>query len=376
MCDNRCYDPMQPWLDERLLRRSFALQITSFHAESHFFFVMLHPPITIPIAAVQGMLSGVCTHQPADWVTGMVEQAGISPTLLTQDAARVTGEQYVKLFALLMDSLDDECLNLLSRPLRRGSFALVARSTQGAPSLAVALGRISHGFGLLLSDVSTHVVHDGTFTGLALTLRTGVQPLQNFLYELVLRVCWRLLAWLRGSKLTPRHFDFCFAEPTYVGIYGPIFPGSLRFGQQSSVVWFDKAALASPVCRDAQALQAFLTDSPANVVLPWYGNRAVSARVQTLLRRTCPVWPDLSATASSLHMSVSTLQRHLANEGTSFQSLKDGLRRDLAIVRLTTGSVPLAKLATDLGFSDSAVFQRAFKTWTGSPPGVYRRNGT
>lgn len=335
---------------------------------------MLHPPITIPIAAVQGMLSGVCQRQTADWVAGMVEQAGISPALLTQDASRVTGEQYVKLFSLLMDSLDDECLNLLTRPLRRGSFALVARSTQGAPTVAVALGRVAGGFGLLLGDVDTHVVRDGPLTGLALTLRAGAQPPPNFLYELVLRVCWRLLAWLRGSKLTPRRFDFCFAEPTYAGIYGPIFPGELRFGQPGSVVWFDAAALAAPVCREPQALQAFLAGSPANVVLPWSGNQAVSARVQTLLRRTCPVWPDLAATASSLHMSVSTLQRHLASEGTSFQALKDGLRRDLAIVRLASGSVPMSELAAELGFSDSAVFQRAFKTWTGSPPGAYRRN--
>ena len=74
-------------------------------------------------------------------------------------------------------------------------------------------------------------------------------------------------------------------------------------------------------------------------------------------------------------MAASTLQRRLAADGTSFQALKDELRRDLAIVRLNTSTVPLAALADELGFADSAAFQRAFKSWTGSAPGAYRRGG-
>jgi AraC-like DNA-binding protein len=72
-------------------------------------------------------------------------------------------------------------------------------------------------------------------------------------------------------------------------------------------------------------------------------------------------------------MAASTLQRRLAMDGTSFQSLKDELRRDLAIVRLHTSTASLSALADELGFADSTAFQRAFKKWTGSAPGSYRR---
>lgn len=319
------------------------------------------------------MLSGVGKRQAASWIDGLLMEAGIAKELLGVANAHVTSEQYVTLFRIIMDRLDDECLGLMSRPMRRGSFVLIARSTIGASNVASALRRIAASFDLLLADVSAQVVLDGDMTGIALTAWPGKKSQQNFLHELLLRVCWRLLTWLHGGKLVPRQFDFCFAKPDYAEAYNKIFPSLLRFEQASSVVWFDTQALAVPMRRDAQALNGFLRHSPANIVLPWLNEHTVSARVRALLQRSCPDWPDLLVAARHLNMAVSTLQRHLAAEGVSFQQLKDQLRRDMAIVHLSTSDAPLSLLAAKLGFSDSASFQRAFKSWNGSAPGVYRR---
>ena len=136
--------------------------------------------------------------------------------------------------------------------------------------------------------------------------------------------------------------------------------------------WFDADAFKQPVRRDRDALQSFLRATPGNVVGPHLNERSASARVRMVLQRASPEWPDLAVTAQRLHMSVSALQRHLATEGTSFQALKDQLRRDMAIVRLTSSEASLIAIAADLGFTDSTAFQRAFKVWTGSAPGAYR----
>ena len=334
----------------------------------------LRPFFTVPISAVQGLLSaargqGVATP---DWLETVLQPAGIDPKLVEQNASRVTVEQYVALFNAVKDSLDDECVGLLSRPFRRGSFALLARSTLGARSLEVALRRLAEGFRALQEDVALVCVSEAPLGGVAVELRDAATARENYLHELLLRVFWRLLAWLHGGRMVPRRFDFGFERPGYAADYAQIFPGELRFGQPRSAVWFDAAALAGPVRRDADAFQSFLRAAPGNLIGPRLVEQVASARVRTLLQRTCPAWPDLAATADHLHMSVSALQRHLAAEGTSFQTLKDELRRDTAIVRLTTTQAPLASLAADLGFTDSTAFQRAFKSWTGSPPGSYR----
>lgn len=337
---------------------------------------MGHPPVTIPIAAVHGLLSGVARDPGCDWIPELVEEAGIPPALLGESGARVTGQHYVRLFRALMDRLDDECLGLVSRPMRRGGFALVSRAALSAPTLAVAIRRIGQGFGLLIEDVRFAVTEEGPLTGLVLTPRPGYCQPGNFFFELMLRVSWRLLAWLAGRRLMAVRFDFCFPRPDYAGIYRNIFPATLRFDQVATAVWFERAELASPVRREPEALETFLSASPGNLVLPWLAERTVSRRVYVLLHTACPAWPDLPETARSLHMSVSTLQRRLSAENTTFQAIKDLLRRDLAISWLNTRREPLAVLACELGFIDSAAFQRAFKKWTGSPPGLYRQRCT
>ncbi|MCS8129866.1 AraC family transcriptional regulator [Pseudomonas aeruginosa] len=336
---------------------------------------MLKPVDTVPVFAVHGLLDGAREKGLAtqSWLSGVLAHAHIAESLLHLEQSRVTVEQYIALFIAVKDSLNDECLGYLSgRPLRCGSFALIARSTLGAKTVATALERISESFALLQDDVALTPVSDGSLSGAALYVRNASVQHSDFLDGLLLRVFWRLLVWLHGGRLVPKRFDFAFQPPSHASDYSRIFTGALRFGQVRSAVWFETSAFAQPMRRDTAALQTFLRATPGNLVGPRLDERSSSARVRMLLQQACPTWPDLAETAQRLHVSVSALQRHLAVEGKSFQVLKDELRRDMAIVRLTSTEATLSAIAVELGFADSTAFQRAFKSWTGCAPGVYR----
>ncbi|MDM0111848.1 AraC family transcriptional regulator [Variovorax sp. J22R133] len=329
---------------------------------------MSHPPVSVPIMFVRGLLTGVYGRGLDP--TPFLEEAGILSELVGHDGARVTGEQYIALFRVVAQRLQDDGLGFFSRPLHTGSAMLVMRSAIGAPTLEVAMRRVARTFQLLQDDVVLDSIREGSLAGWALDFRSGPHP--NFLHEMLLRVLWRLLAWLVAVRLPAERFDLAFETPTYAGDYGAVLPAELRFGQLRSAFWIDAHALHRPVRRDEPALRAYLADFANNVILPRRDDN-VGTRVRLSLRSANPAWPDLATIADALHMSPSTLQRHLAAEGTTFQLLKDELRRDIAISRLNTSTVSLAALAGELGFSDSAAFQRAFKSWTGSPPGAYRR---
>lgn len=335
---------------------------------------MLNDPVTIPIALVHGMLAGLKGR--GESCEALLCEAGIAPQLLAQPEARVTASTCVTLLELLMRRFDDESIGFLSRRFKRGSFTLIARAAQDAPNLEKAIRHAAYTFRRLQDDVSLELRHEGDQAGVVIRFAEPGRFPAAFLHELLLRVFWRLFAWLVGGKLPITRFDFALEPPPHAASYGKIFPAELlQFGQECSAFWFDAARLQHSIRRDDAALSSFLADSLTEIVTPRRSNDVISVRVRSHLQHTQPQWPNLATTANALHMSTATLQRHLASEGTSFQLLKDALRRDIAIVRLNTSTEQMTALAQELGFTDSAAFQRAFKVWTGSAPGAYRRGG-
>lgn len=331
----------------------------------------LPPPITIPIVFVHGILSGAVTR--GEDIAPFLAQADIPFALLEDIGARVTAAQYVALFRALIELRADEGLGFFSRPLRTGSLALMLRSALEAPNLETAIRRLAKAFGLLQDDVELELLRDRDTAGLALRFHPSDTQPPVFMHEFLLRVFWRIVAWLAGGRLPAVRVDLAFPAPPHSASYAAIFPSQLRFLQMQTALWFDAAWLSKTHHRSERLLREFLVHAQANVILPPRPERVTSERIREYLLKTVPAWPGLAVASQALHMSPATLQRRLAFEGTAFQALKDELRRDLAIARLSGSQASFAAVAQELGFTDSAAFQRAFKRWVGSTPGAYRK---
>ncbi|MFO1107213.1 MAG: helix-turn-helix transcriptional regulator [Amaricoccus sp.] len=77
--------------------------------------------------------------------------------------------------------------------------------------------------------------------------------------------------------------------------------------------------------------------------------------------------------ARELGVSARTLERRLADEGTSLRVMLHQVRVDLGRVHLREGRASNAEIARALGYTDATAFWRAFKTGTGTPPSKFRR---
>lgn len=100
----------------------------------------------------------------------------------------------------------------------------------------------------------------------------------------------------------------------------------------------------------------------------------VSARVRALLLTRPQELGDMRQVAADLHVDERTLRRRLAAEGTTFKALSDEIREALATELLSAGGLTLEQVAGRLGYHDAAGFSRAFRRWTGTTPGAYRRS--
>jgi AraC-like DNA-binding protein len=76
--------------------------------------------------------------------------------------------------------------------------------------------------------------------------------------------------------------------------------------------------------------------------------------------------------ARALNMSRRTLQRRLAEEGTSFTEVLDETRRQVALRYVGNSRMPLKEVCYLVGFSEPSNFTRAFRRWTGKAPSDYR----
>jgi AraC-like DNA-binding protein len=107
----------------------------------------------------------------------------------------------------------------------------------------------------------------------------------------------------------------------------------------------------------------------------------VAARVQAALRQRrggrtpamAGISGGISEVARALGMSVRSLQRHLRDEGTSFQEVLDETRKEMALGELREARLDAEALAFVLGFSHINSFYRAFRRWTGMTPIEYSR---
>lgn len=175
----------------------------------------------------------------------------------------------------------------------------------------------------------------------------------------------------RGSLV----FHFKHPRPSRVTEYERAFgSASLHFGADCCGFDFGRECLeARPPAADP-ALHVVLCDHVARMSHRLRARASLVEKMrQVTLTHLSSGHPAMASTARTLGMSTRTLAKRLEEEGTTFRALLDELRRELAISYLRAPAPSISAIARRLGFSHVEAFSRAFKRWTGEPPGAFRR---
>lgn len=84
-------------------------------------------------------------------------------------------------------------------------------------------------------------------------------------------------------------------------------------------------------------------------------------------------WLTINEAAEILDTSARTLQRRLAEEGTTYTNASDHTRSEMAGELLEKTDETITEIAIRLGYSNGANLTRAFTRWSGVSPRVYRQ---
>jgi AraC-like DNA-binding protein len=102
---------------------------------------------------------------------------------------------------------------------------------------------------------------------------------------------------------------------------------------------------------------------------------SVTTMVRSAVGRALGTVPArIQLVAEWLHMHPRTLQRRLAQEGTSFQAILDDVRRNAAHRLLTGTDMPFSQVASLVELAGQAALTRAARRWFGRTPTQVRRD--
>jgi AraC-like DNA-binding protein len=302
----------------------------------------------------------------------LLEQAGIPLKFLREPLARVSPAQFSSLWKGITRQLDDEFFGLDSHPMREGSYALMCHGALSSANLYQALKRILRFMRLVLDDLDPALeVREGRAY---IRLRdTRPEPLL-FAHATLFVLVLGLACWLIDRRIPVAEGSFQSASPGDAAVeYQNLFCEDLKFSQLETWLAFPESYLQQPVVQTVKTVREFFRDAPANFLVKYRNPKSIVAMIRQRLRGQAPVdWPLFERLCEEMHCAQATLRRRLRVEGQTYQSVKDDLRRDMALDHLLHSDKSTPEIAALLGYADHSAFYRAFRKWTGGLPSDYR----
>jgi AraC-like DNA-binding protein len=197
-----------------------------------------------------------------------------------------------------------------------------------------------------------------------------------FLTECLL-YCWLHQArYLSGKPLAFESVSITYERPPHWRMYKTMFGCDVEFGASTTSVTTDRDFMASRILTSNESVRA-LKERHCNVVLQkWQSRLSIEEQIVSTLMDTLPKTPSLECMAEKLNQSRSTLCRKLRDNNSSYQTIVDNFRQELAVDLLKNTDLTICEVTEKLGFSDDSNFRRAFKKWTGVTPSDIRGGDT
>ncbi|WP_285691875.1 helix-turn-helix transcriptional regulator [Actinoplanes sp. NBRC 103695] len=185
-------------------------------------------------------------------------------------------------------------------------------------------------------------------------------------------VAWELTFWVAlarlGTRTTFVPAKAIMPDPPDAEAYRDYL--GVRIGRGASVtVVFTSLDARRPFLTANDAMWKIFEDDPRRRLADLGKVETTAVRVQAALLELLPAGQGTAQDVSRrLAMSGRSLQRRLAQEGTTFQAVLGRTRHRLAQHYLARDDITITEIALLLGYDEPNSFRRAFHKWSGQTP--------
>lgn len=307
-------------------------------------------------------------------IPGLLAAAGIPRQLLDEPDARIDREAFIKLMLAVMQQTQDEFLGFgQGRKSKPGTFSMMAHAVINCATLEKAVQRGLKFYELFDLEVRCSLIRDTECA----ELRVVANPRLDFrevIVESLIFLSLRFMSWLVGKAIEPQVIQLDFSRGGKDDDYRALYSCPVEYDADINRVVFSSDYLDLPLVQNDISLSRFLKDSLGQLLDGNIHNVGLPAQIRAIISREYGNnFPDFSEICQKLNMTPQTLRRRLKDGNTSYQEIKDSIRKDASIYYLSQPELSIDEIALLMGFSEASSFHRAFKKWTGKTPSVYRR---
>ena len=329
-------------------------------------------------------MATICNHHVISCMHGLrennypqqqaLERAGINPAVINNPTQRVHTDQVARLFKTVQETLDDEFMGFTQTHCKVGLFATMAELVSHCSTLGELLDKAVNFYNLVSNDIPMKLSRSQGSAVLSFQMTQPQLDPQHFMAEFWLVIWHRFPSWYIGEPIRLQETHFTFGAPQHRDELQIMFPSQLQFNRSANRLIFDAQYLDKPLVRSDQELATYVQNAPADVMTIPGADTTLEAQIERMIGQRHPdrlVFAPIHELAKELGVSSQTLHRRLKESATSYQKIKDNLRREVAIHKLVNERLSVEQVAEIVGFTESRSFTRAFKHWTGLTPREY-----
>ncbi|HSC85290.1 MAG TPA: AraC family transcriptional regulator [Pseudomonas sp.] len=299
--------------------------------------------------------------------------AGLDPALLDDPNARYPLGATTRLWQLAVAASGDPALGLsTSRHVAPTTFHALGMAVMASGTLREVFERIVR-YHQVVSDVLALELHDvGNVCELHFRLPPGGLPPAPEAIDAFAAIYVRTCRNRLGRDYAPLAVHLRRPAPADPQPWLEVFRAPVYFAAPEDVLCFARDDLDRPL-DDGNPELAAHNEAVLQKRLEALQPDTVVRRLRRALEQCLPNGePSAEAIAHGLHLSLRSLQRHLSDEGSSYEQVLADTRHALALQHLSAADCSISEVAYLLGFADSSSFSRAFKRWSGQSPSQYR----
>ena len=200
-------------------------------------------------------------------------------------------------------------------------------------------------------------------------------PVRRFVVEREAAAIRTLVREAFSATFAPRRVTFTFPPPRPPGGRArrdhDILGVEPAWDADETLVAFDASALDEPMPQANAHAAAIALDQCRAMLQRRRARAGTSGQVRDVLVDRLSDPPDAEDAADTLGLGVRTLQRRLADEGTTYRALLDEVREQLAAELLVSGGLTVTEVARRLGYVEVSSFSQAFRRWKGVGPRAF-----